>query len=120
MNITVYGISNCDTVKKARTWLQQHAIDFHFHDFRKDGLDAVLVAQMLAALGIEKVVNKRGTTWRQLNADQQAQVLSPAASARLLVEHPTLIKRPVIAIDDHWQIGFSKQDQQALSDHLGL
>lgn len=120
MSMTVYGIPNCDTVKKARAWLVDKEIDYRFHDFRKDGIDAALVGQMLAALGAEKLVNKRGTTWRKLDSAGQQAALAMDTAAGFLAENPTLIKRPVIAVADRWFIGFSKQDIQALSEHLML
>lgn len=93
--IKLYGISNCDTIKKARRWLEEQAVEYCFHDFRKDGLDQPLVAEWLSQVGSQVLLNKRGTTWRKLSAEQQQQAES-AELAALLTEHPALIKRPVL------------------------
>lgn len=104
---TLYGISNCDTVRKARKWLESNGIEYQFHDFRKDGLTAASVEQWCAALGADKVLNKRGTTWRQLPAEQQAAAADPAQLVALLTAQPTLIKRPLLARDGSFAVGFS-------------
>jgi len=111
--LTLFGIPNCDTVKKARTWLENEGIDYRFHDFRKDGLEASQVEQWLENLGAETLVNKRSTTWKQLNDDQKTLALSPQA-AELIVEHPTLIKRPVLSSNTHLQVGFKADIYQSL------
>ncbi len=109
---TIYGISNCDTVRKARKWLEAEAIAFDFHDFRKQGLNAEQVARWCAAAGLDKVLNKRGTTWRQL-PDEVKATTDEAALQALLVAQPTLIKRPVLELDDgRIEISF-KADQYA-------
>jgi len=109
---TVYGISNCDTVRKARKWLEAQGIAFQFHDFRKDGLDAARVNRWCDALGIDRVLNKRGTTWRQLPEAQRA--LDEAGLRALLVEHPTLIKRPVLEHEGSVRVGFKAADYAEL------
>jgi Spx/MgsR family transcriptional regulator len=103
--ITLYGIPNCDTVKKARTWLEREGIEHQFHDFRKDGLEASQVQQWLDSLGAETLVNKRSTTWKQLDDNQKAVALS-AQAAELIAERPTLIKRPVLATQTDLHVGF--------------
>jgi len=111
---TIYGISNCDTVRKARKWLEAEAITFDFHDFRKQGLNAEQVERWCAAAGLEKVLNKRGTTWRQLPDAVKANTDETALKA-LLVEQPTLIKRPVLELDDgRIEIGFKADQYTAL------
>ncbi|MBP0047876.1 ArsC family reductase [Marinobacterium sp. AK62] len=113
---TIYGISNCDTVRKARKWLEAEGIAFDFHDFRKQGLNAEQVARWCAAAGTDKVLNKRGTTWRQLSDEQKA-ITDDAALQALLVEHPTLIKRPVLELDDgRVETGFKADRYAALFD----
>jgi Spx/MgsR family transcriptional regulator len=109
----VYGISNCDTVRKARKWLEANGIDYRFHDFRKDGLSPEQVALWCEALGSDKVLNRRGTTWRQLPAEQRDS-LDEAALRALLVEQPTLIKRPLLEHDGSIRVGFSADDYAAL------
>lgn len=111
---TLYGISNCDTVRKARKWLEGESIAFDFHDFRKQGLNAEQVARWCAAAGLDRVLNKRGTTWRQLTDEVKANTDEQTLQA-LMVEQPTLIKRPVLELDDgRVEIGFKADDYAAL------
>lgn len=105
--ITVYGIKNCDTVKKARTWLDANNIDYRFHDFRTDGIDVNTIGDWLKALGSDTLVNKRGTTWRGLDAGLQALVGS-SRTANILAEHPALMKRPVLVTEEAVHCGFSE------------
>ncbi|WP_432696618.1 ArsC family reductase [Marinobacterium sp. YM272] len=109
---TVYGISNCDTVRKTRKWLDANGIEFSFHDFRKDGLDADSVNRWCDALGIDTVLNKRGTTWRQLPETERD--VDEAGLRALLVTHPTLIKRPVLEHGDTIRVGFKAEEYAAL------
>ena len=106
---TLYGIANCDTVRKARRWLDEHGIEFCFHDVRKDGLSGEKVAQWLAAVGHERLVNRRSATWRQLPAAKRAGIDNTSAVALLLAQ-PTLIKRPVLEHGNTIHVGFSAQD----------
>lgn len=96
MTTTLYGISNCDTVKKARAWLAGHGLEYRFHDFRKDGVPQPQLDEWLQAFGWEKVLNRQGTTWRRLDAAQQAGVKDAASARRFLSAHPSAIKRPVV------------------------
>jgi len=104
--IDLYGIKNCDTVKKARQWLEQHHIEYRFHDFRADGLQAQQVESWLRELGAETLVNKRGTTWRQLDEASRAQ-LDGADAAALITANPALIKRPLLDRGHQRNVGFS-------------
>lgn len=106
-NILLYGIHNCDTVKKARKWLDANDMDYQFVDFRKDGTDKQKIARWIDKAGAETVLNKRGTTWRKLLPEQQ-QIESDQALVELLSEQPTLIKRPVLEAGDKLLIGFSE------------
>jgi len=92
--ITVYGIKTCDTVRKALKWLDAEGIAHTFHDFRVDGLDSTTVQRWVGELGWESVLNKRSTTWKQLN-DTDKNNLDATRAAALMVAHPTLVKRPV-------------------------
>ena len=94
--ITLYGIANCDTVRKARAWLGAQGLEHHFHDFKKHGVPAALLQGWVDTLGWEALVNRRGTTWRQLDAAAQAGVCDAASAAALLQAHPSAIKRPVV------------------------
>ena len=111
MTVTMYGIPNCDTIKKAKKWLQQANIDFEFHDYRKQGVDKEMVTGFCNQLGWELVLNKRGTTYRQLS-EQQKETLDESSAIALLVEHPAMIKRPILLVEDQYHIGF-KADQYA-------
>jgi arsenate reductase (glutaredoxin) len=110
--ITLYGIPNCDTCRKARKWLDAAGIQHRFYDFRKDGLTAEVVAAWSAEVGLEKLVNRRGTTWRALADDQKARL--ETAPTALLVENPTLLKRPVIDLGDRRLVGFDASVTAAL------
>lgn len=103
--ITIYGIPNCDTCRKARKWLDQAGIEHRFHDFRKNGLSADQVAAWAGEIGLDVLVNRRGTTWRALSDDQKARLDGDDAAA-LLEENPTLLKRPVIDLGDRRLVGF--------------
>lgn len=97
---TLYGIPNCDTVKRARAWLDEHGVAYRFHDFKKDGVPASELDRWLKSPGWEALVNRRGTTWRRLDeATREAVVDAPSARAVLLA-NPSLIKRPVVQWDD--------------------
>ena len=93
--ITVYGIKNCDTVKKARKWLEEQGIDYQFHDFREDGVERDAVAAWLDELGWQKLVNKRSTTWKTLD-EQTRQNMDEKMALEAIVAQPTLIKRPLL------------------------
>ena len=97
--ISVYGIPNCDTVKKARTWLTDQGFEFAFHDFKKQGLPEKHLNLWLKESGWERVVNRKGTSWRKLTTQEQASVSSNASAKPFLLANPSLIKRPII----EWQ-----------------
>ena len=111
--ITVYGIKNCDTCKKALKWLTAEGIEHRFHDFRADGLDAADLARWAQAAGWEKLLNRRGTTWRGL-ADGDKHAVDANKAASLMSEHPALIKRPVFEVAGTVLIGFKGDVQAAL------
>ncbi|MBJ3815118.1 ArsC family reductase [Shimwellia pseudoproteus] len=93
---TLYGIKNCDTIKKARRWLEQNQIDYRFHDYRVDGLDADLLGQFIGELGRDALLNTRGTTWRQLDAARKAAIVDDASAIALMLDMPAIIKRPLL------------------------
>lgn len=100
MSITIYGIKSCSTMKKAFTKLDALGVGYDFHDYKKQSIDAETVQRWVNALGIDKVLNKRGTTWRKLDDNQkQAADASVDAAIALLVEHTSMIKRPMIEGD---------------------
>jgi len=95
--VIVYGIPNCDSVKKARTWLAEQGLDHVFHDFKKQGVPEAQLQQWLDACGWETVLNRKGTTWRQLDAATQAAVHDATSARALMLQQASVIKRPVIA-----------------------
>lgn len=114
MNI-LYGIPNCDTIRKAKKWLADHGVEFRFHDFRKDGITQEQLQQWCSQAGWETLLNKRGTTWRQVPEDAKASIDESSAIA-LLLEHPAMIKRPVLESDqlNTIEVGFSDARYQEI------
>jgi arsenate reductase (glutaredoxin) len=107
MAVTLYGIPNCDTVKKARTWLDQNGVAYTFHDFKKAGLNQAHVGGWLKQVGWDVLVNRKGTTWRALSDDRKATVNDAASAAALMLESPSVIKRPVLDFNGSMHVGFS-------------
>jgi arsenate reductase len=105
---TLFGIKNCDTVKKARRWLEAENIAYNFHDFRSDGLNAEQVDQWIKHLGVDTLINKRSTTWKTLSDTEKETVMNGHASP-LILEHPTLIKRPLLVTKSQFHVGFSEK-----------
>jgi arsenate reductase len=95
----VYGIPNCGTVKKALTWLTDHKMTYDFHDFKKKGITTDKLNEWCTAFGWENVLNKKGTTWRKLTAEQQQAVTDQASAVSLLAQHTSAIKRPIVEQD---------------------
>lgn len=110
---TLYGIKNCDTVKKARKWLDTHAIDYQFRDFRADGIEPSDVAKWIGELGWEGLVNKRSTSWKALSEDVRNSMDDQAALDAILA-HPTLIKRPLLELGQQHHVGFNARQYQEL------
>jgi arsenate reductase (glutaredoxin) len=103
----LYGIPNCDTVKKARAWLAAQACEHEFHDFKRAGLPEALLDEWIAALGVQDLVNRRGTTWRRLADAQRAAADDAAAARALLLAQSSLVKRPVVRWPDgRLSVGF--------------
>lgn len=113
MTTTLYGIPNCDTVKKARTWLADNGHAFDFHDFKKQGLGRATVAGWLEQLDWEVLVNRKGTTWRKLSDERRAQVVDKASALELMLENPSVIKRPVLQGAGPLSVGFSADQYTA-------
>ncbi len=112
--ITVYGIPNCDTVKKARTWLTGRGVAHQFHDFKKQGVPAAALDRWLAAAGWETLVNRKGTTWRGLDEATRAGVQDAASARALLLDQSSVIKRPVVEwADGAVTVGFAPDDWQS-------
>jgi arsenate reductase (glutaredoxin) len=112
--ITLYGIPNCDTVKRARAWLQQQGVAHRFHDFKRDGLPAERLEAWMRTLGWETVLNRRGTTWRKLDEATREATVDAAAAGALMRAHSSLVKRPVVEWPDGGlSVGFDADDWSA-------
>ena len=118
MAATLYGIKNCDTIKKARRFLDGLNAEYTFHDYRVDGIDEKTVQEFIDKLGFEKVLNKRGTTWRQL--DQKTKDgTTEANAASLLCQQPAMIKRPILRSGKTLLIGFSAEQYESAIESGG-
>lgn len=106
--ITVYGIKNCDTVKKARRWLEANDVTFQFHDFRDNGIDEKMINFWLQSVSWETLINKRSTTWRKLDQIQRDTINRESAIA-LMLAIPSIIKRPVLVKNDTILVGFDEE-----------
>ncbi|EBO9259660.1 ArsC family reductase [Salmonella enterica] len=117
--ITLYGIKNCDTIKKARRWLEEHGIDYRFHDYRVDGIDRPLLNTFIAELGWQSLLNTRGTTWRKLDEADRSGITDADSAAALMVEQPAIIKRPLLcALGKPMLLGFSESRYQQFFDEV--
>jgi len=106
--ITLYGIPNCNTVKKARQWLTEHQIDYVFHDFKKQGVTEAQLQGWIDAIGLDKLINRQGTTWRALPDEQKAQAASATGAIAILQAQPSIIKRPVLERPGTVSVGFNE------------
>lgn len=111
--ITLFGIKSCDTVRKAKKWLDVAKLDYHYHDFREAGLDKKTLTGWVNVIGWEILLNTRSTSWRQL-APEKKQPITAASAVALMLENPTLIKRPVLDQDGDILVGFKEADYQQL------
>lgn len=109
----MYGIPNCDTIKKAKNWLTENDIAFDFHDYRKQGVPQETLSEAIQQLGWEPLVNKRGTTFRQLSDEQKAS-LDEATAIPLLTQYPAMIKRPLLTVDGKCHLGFKPAQYQEI------
>ena len=112
--MTLYGIPNCTTVKKARAWLAENGHDVSFHDFRKQGVDADWLKQVAAQTGWQALLNTRGTTWRRLDDAEKNAAGNEAGALALMIAQPSVIKRPVLAHDGRYHLGFAEEQYAAL------
>jgi len=106
--ITLYGIPNCNTVKKARQWLTEQQIDYVFHDFKKQGVSAAQLQGWIDTIGLDKLINRQGTTWRGLSEELKAQAATPAGAIAVLQAQPSIIKRPVLERPGRVSVGFNE------------
>jgi arsenate reductase (glutaredoxin) len=114
MPVTLYGIPNCDTVKKARAWLDANGINYSFHDFKKAGVSTDFLEDCLAKLGWETLINRKGTTWRNLSEDQKASAADTQSALALMLESPSVIKRPVLSVEGRIHVGFAIENYQQI------
>lgn len=106
--LAVYGIKNCDTMKKALSWLDRHNVLYDFHDYKKEGADKKVIAAAIDQLGWEEVINRKGTTWRALPEAVRSNMNAKNALAAAL-DHPSLIKRPLVSDGKNYSIGFDEK-----------
>lgn len=106
-SLYLYGIKNCDTIKKAKKWLEEQQIAYQFHDYRADGLDAELLRSFIEQLGWESLLNTRGTTWRKLNESVRQSINNADSAAELMLAQPAIIKRPLLAHNHRMLLGFN-------------
>jgi len=109
----VYGIPNCDTMKKARQWLQAHELDYQFHDYRKDGVDSTKLQQWIKQVGWELLLNRRGTTWRKLD-EKTRDNINEKSAIKVMLENPAIIKRPVLVKGKKILVGFNEAEYKNL------
>jgi arsenate reductase len=113
MTVTIHGIRNCDTMKKARAWLEAHGVAHRFHDYKVDGLDRATLEGWARVLGWEALLNRAGTTFRKL-PDAEKAGLDEASALRLMLAQPSLVKRPVLEADGRLSVGFSPESYARL------
>ena len=103
---TLYGIRNCDTIRKARRWLDEHGVEYRFHDLRTDGLDEKTLQAWEKRLGWERLLNRRGTTWRRL-PEAEREGIDRTRALQIMLDNPAIIKRPLLAVGRQLHLGFS-------------
>jgi len=109
--VTIYGIKACDTMKKARTWLESHSVAYAFHDYKAEGIGRDVLATWVAQVGWERLLNRSGTTFRKL-PDADKSDLTEAKAIALMVAQPSMIKRPVLAAGDRLLVGFRPEEYE--------
>jgi arsenate reductase (glutaredoxin) len=112
--MTIYGIPNCDVMKKAMTWLNSNKLDYTFHDYKKDGISKAKLEAWCKQLGWELLLNKKSTTWRELPAAEQEKITTQAAAIKLMMTHTSIIKRPVLEYKNGILVGFKETEYAAL------
>ena len=112
--IKMYGIPNCDTIKKARKWLESNGLDYEFHDYKKQGVPEKNLKQWVKQAGWETLLNRRGTTWRKLPEDVRENI-DEASAIEVMMDNPSAIKRPVLEADKALLIGFKEDEYQKLA-----
>jgi arsenate reductase len=108
--ITVYGIPNCDSTKKALVWLNDHKIPFYFHDYKKEGISRSTLVEWCKLTGWEMILNKKSTTWRGLTGEEQAAVINQSTAIKTMITNNSIIKRPVIEAGNKLLVGFNEEN----------
>ncbi len=108
--LTLYGIPNCDTVKKARAWLTENGVEYQFHDFKKQGVPAERLDIWLRNVGWETLLNRKGTAWRQLDDGIKSSVVDAVSARKVMLSHASTIKRPVVEWPAGATVGFKSED----------
>jgi len=108
--MTVYGIPNCDTVKKSLDWLKKNKIDYEFYDYKKSRITKAKLEAWSKKVGWEVLVNKKGTTWRKLTPEEQKKVTNQSAAIKVMMENNSIIKRPVVEAGEKLLVGFNETD----------
>ncbi len=116
--VHMYGIPNCSTVKKARLWLESQGVNYQFHDFKKQGVTREQLAAWAQQLGWETLLNRKGTTWRKLADARKAAINDADAAFTLMIEQPSVIKRPLLQQDHALLIGFDKAEWNQMTQSL--
>ncbi len=117
-DIVLYGIENCDQVRKSRQWLRAQHIEYRFHDFRRDGLGNELLANWLSHVPWDALLNRRGMTWRKMSETERLRIVDQASAIELMIAMPSVIKRPVLQTRDHLLVGFSETVFKATIEEL--
>jgi arsenate reductase (glutaredoxin) len=111
--LTVYGIGNCDSIRKTLAWLQSQSTEYRFHDYKKQGLSRTLLKEFLKHFTYGELINTRGSTWRNLDAGIKKRI-DQTSAIRIMMENPSLIRRPLINLDSQWMLGFEPDTRQAI------
>ncbi len=111
--VILYGIHNCDTVKKARAWLEERSITYTFHDFRKDGLNPIMLRNWVAEFGWQTLLNRKSTTWRNLPEETRLN-MDEATAIAVMEDQPTIIKRPLLDLGSRHVVGFAPDTYRQL------
>lgn len=111
-NISIWGIKNCNTMKKAFNYLDDHHVNYQFHDYKKEIMSTELLQQILKTIPLEQLLNKKSTTWRSLTEKDKEKANDQTTAVELMQNYPTLIKRPIIELNDSFLVGFSEENYE--------
>lgn len=112
--MTVYGIKNCDTMKKAFDWLKENKIEYDFHDYKKSGIDKATIHEWLKSFPVEQLINAKGTTWKQLSDEQKRSISNINDAIELMISKPSMIKRPLVKMKKGYLLGFEVEKWEEL------